>query len=253
MFANLTLRVYSYRLTELVQNPNVLNTISNNGFTFAQWNNPGYANFVQLILWSTSIAITLLFHTILRCYFFVSKYSSVTLGMVIIVKSLLLLFDMAASSLFLYTFLVSLGTAIFGKSPYIPLMLSIMLSSPVISTCSNALVNVPLVFTFGRLEKGSTMQQVFKESLHKVFSRISLVLDIFCLYHIVIQSYLLNRLALITTDNQIQTITSSFTSWDPQNVIIWIISVNFALNYLIAFGATIIYWTFRLINHLLIV
>ncbi|KAJ3349946.1 hypothetical protein HDU91_006321 [Kappamyces sp. JEL0680] len=247
MFANLTLRVYSYRLTELIENPDVLNTISNNGFTFDQWNNPKYSNFVQLVLWMASIGLTMMFHSALRLRFFAKQYQAWSVGWMIVLKALLLLLDMISGSLFLYTFLVSLGIGIFGTSPDIPLMLAINITAPLVSTLCNSLINIPLLYTFGRIEKGKLSSQVIRETLAKIFSPISLLLSVFALFHIVVIAYLLNRLKLITLDNQVATITASFTQWDPRQAVVWLIAVNYVLNYLVGFAVTMVYWMCRLV------
>lgn len=246
MFANITLRIYSYRLSELVQNPDALNSISNNGFNLNNWSDPVYSNFVQLILWGISIAATLLFHTFLRIRFFTVKYHAPSLGLVIGVKSLLLLFDMCASSLFLYSFLVSLGIEIFGSSPDIPLMIGIMVASPVISTVCNTLVNIPLMYTFGQLEKGTSSQECLKKAMEKVFSPFSLILSIFDAFYIVVMAYLLNKLRLISITPQLDTLVN-LVAWNPKQTVIWIISFNYALNYLIGMAFTLVYWSLKII------
>lgn len=249
MFANISLRIYSYRLSELVQNPQAVNSISNNGFSIvSDWANPVYSNFVQLILWGVSIAGTLLFHTILRFHFFSFKYKTPTLGFMIIIKAVMLLLDMCASSLFLYCFLVSLGINIFGTSPDIPLMLSIMAASPIISTVGNSLVNVPLLYAFGRLKKGVSSTDALKKAFAKVFAPGSLFLAALTAFYIVVTAYLLNQLHIIT----ISTSSSAadlvnFVTWNPTQSVVWLISVNFALNYVIGMAFTIAYWSVKLL------
>jgi hypothetical protein len=198
MFANISLRIYSYRLSELVQNLKAVNSISNNGFSIvSDWANPVYSNFVQLILWGISIAATILFHTVLRFHFFSFKYKTPSLGFMIIVKVLLLLMDMCASSLFLYCFLVNLGVNIFGTSQDIPLMLSIMAASPVISTVGNSLINIPLMYAFSRLQKSISAKDALKSAFEKVFSPSSLIVSAATVFYIVVTSYLLNQLHII--------------------------------------------------------
>lgn len=246
MFANITLRIYSYRLSELVKNPDAMNSISNNGINLQNWSDPAYSNFVQLVLWGVSIAGTLLFHTFLRIRFFTIKYNAPGLAMVIFVKSLLLLFDMVASSLFLYCFLVSLGVDLFGKSPDIPLMIGIMVASPIISTVCNTLVNLPLMYTFGRLEKGKSHHECLKQAIDKVFSPASLVLVSFNAFYIIVMAYLLNKLQLISVTPQVDTLVNLVT-WNPKQAVIWIISFNYALNYLIGMAFTLLYWSLKLL------
>ncbi len=250
MFANLTLRVYSYRLSELVQNPNAMNFITSNTFTLKDWSNPAYNNLVQLILWAASILLTMLFHTFLRVNHFTFRYKTPSLGFMIIVKALFLLFDMIATALFLYTFLVSLKVEIFGKSPDIPLMLSIMVSSPLISTICNSFINLPLLFSFGRLKNKKSASEILKSCLEKLFSIENTVASLFSVYYIVVTAYLLNKLKLLDLNTEQLVNILDLVQWSPKQIVVSIVIINLVANYLIGIAFLLVFWLLRPFIHL---
>lgn len=248
MITNLSLRIYTYRLVELVQDPRTLNTITNNNFTAADWSNPVYNNYVQLLLWSIFIVATMIFHTVIRVKFFAVHYYSPALGFMIVLKALLLLFDMVASSLFLYTFLVSLGGDLFGASPDIPLMLSIMITSPFISTACNSFINLPLLYLFDRLQKKSAFE-VLKNVLKRLFSPLATLLYISVLYYVAVTAYLLARLNLITLDGkQLANFVGLVVVWSPQRIVVALTVTNLAVNYLVGILFLILYWMGRALS-----
>jgi hypothetical protein len=242
MFGNLSLRVYSYRLTELVENPAALSSITNSTFTLSQWANPEYNNIVQMGFWGLSICATMIFNTGMRMKFFIVRYNSVSLGVLIAIKSLLLLFDMITTSLFLYTFLVSLGLELFGNSPDIPLMLAIMISSPIISTICNSFINLPLLFAFKNIKGKKTAFENAKDSAKKLFSVQTTLMSVFALFYIAVTGYLLNQLKMITADANSPANVLALVQWTPQQVVVSMVIVNLAANYLIGVAFNLAYW-----------
>lgn len=252
LLANLSLRVYSYRLTELVQDPTALNSITDSDFTFSDWASPEYHNLVQMILWGVSICATMLFNTGMRMKFFIVRYASVSLGLLIGIKALLLLLDMVTTSLFLYTFLVSLGIDLFGSSPDIPLMLAIMICSPVISTICNSFINLPLLYAFKRIKGKKTAYEVAIDCANNLFSVRTTLMSVFAVFYIAVTGYLLNQLKLISADDATSPAdVLCLVQWTPQQIVVSLVIVNLTANYLIGVAFNLVYWAIRLSLYLI--
>lgn len=109
------------------------------------WHNPVYENWILLLIYASSLVIHVGFHTWRRCNHLVKKKSSVSLAWLFLIKSLLLLIDLLVQGLFLYSILVHFSAFVFNVSgSAIPIALSVIIISPIVSTCSNSLINLPL-------------------------------------------------------------------------------------------------------------
>ncbi|KAJ3059312.1 hypothetical protein HK102_010061, partial [Quaeritorhiza haematococci] len=207
--ANVILRVYLYRLSELIANPNVQNTIVDPGVSSVKdLISPQHQNFVLLLLFACSLVFNILFHTLrLARLLFVTRgappssptsptspaapsptsptsdsptspttpTSTTTLtrkpkksptppataarilALFVVLKGLLLCFDLITNGLFLYEALVyrKLGLFETGSDNTIALVLSVVAVSPLVTLTTNALVNLPLHFFYLRMQLGN--------------------------------------------------------------------------------------------------
>lgn len=245
LFVNLTLRVYSYRLVELIADPKALNSIVDSNFSLDQWSNSKYSNLVQLYIWGLAIGATIFYHTFMRIKWATGKHHSVPLGLVIFIKALLLQLDIATNFLFFYSFLVSLGSSIFTTSDrYLPLMITIMVLSPVISTVSNSFINLPLLYTYRRITLQMNARATLMRCVKTIFGPKSSIFSLLALFYVVISCLILVQLNLVTSN---LAFISDLGVWQPKQVVVWLVSINLIVNYLIGLVFSVLISAVRLV------
>jgi hypothetical protein len=193
-------------------------------------------------LWASSIGITILFHTIERIHYLGIKHRSPTLAFLFFIKALLFTFDITSSCIFLYVFLVPLGTGLFKDIPEIPLFLSVIISSPIITTINNAFINLPLVYAHSRVEEITDRTTSIKNTLKKLFSPQVSIFTIVSIYNSVIIIFMMARLELISLQPD-PIVIVELLQWNPKRAAVWTIGFNLVINYLIGIATSILYWT----------
>lgn len=106
-----------------------------------------------LYLFVASLAFTLVFHSVKLSYRLASEKGALTLAILVLVKAVLLGFDIATLSYLLYEMLVVNGTSLLNPgNSNVAMMVSIAGPSPLVSLLTNSLVNVPLYYCFLRMK-----------------------------------------------------------------------------------------------------
>ncbi|KAJ3109409.1 hypothetical protein HDU97_006654 [Phlyctochytrium planicorne] len=256
VLVNVILKIYSYRLDEIRVNPNASGTI-----------------------WLTVLYI-ILFHAgrLFRVLAFTKK--ATLLGLLVVIKAILLCWDIMTNSLLLYATLVSLGASLFHHSLIISLLLSIIIPSSIVTLSTNVLVNFPMHYLVVRMqvrgavdevvknaggamrneaekELGEWMKggRIWKTAVRKTFQPLA-VFGTYILYALPALFRVLVLLNYITYSTPLDTVqtllpNSTFFGWNNQNatgvvsensVMVGIVWVNVLANYSIGAVAALGYW-----------
>nr|KAJ3418967.1 hypothetical protein HK105_007572 [Polyrhizophydium stewartii] len=150
--ANMVLKIYGYRLSEVIANPSARDSISQSTFTFSDVGNPEHNNFVLMIVYILSVLYTVLFHTgrLWRAVTFTRR--APLLGALVVVKALLLLFDLATNALLLYQVLVFSKLRLLALDRPVQLMLAVIIPSPLVTLTTNTLINLPTHYAMLRMQ-----------------------------------------------------------------------------------------------------
>ncbi|KAJ3326205.1 hypothetical protein HDV06_000081 [Boothiomyces sp. JEL0866] len=250
LIANFIVRVYSYRLAEVLADPHTANTLGRlllnpeqSDFNIQDWANPKYHNYILLLLWGCSALLTIVFHAAHRCYYIGFQHEAPALAATLVIKSLLFAFDLYSNGLFLYIFLVSLGTQLFDNTLYISLLLTAISLSPVVSNISNSLINIPLLYYYERLDKQYSRSTLLKKAFDKVFSPVTTLMVLLAMFYSAVIIYLLVQLQILSP-----TSPADLIKWNPQSWITFMVGVNLLANYLIGIAFTITYYALRFIG-----
>lgn len=125
-----------------------------------------------------------MFHTFRRWKLLTFSKKAPVLGWLLVIKALLLLLDVATQGLFLYCVLVRFSSNIFkSNGAAIPVMLSIIISSPFITLATNSLINIPLHYWFLKLKLRSnqvketiSFKRILKSAFYQSFHHWMVVL-----------------------------------------------------------------------------
>ncbi|KAL2916452.1 hypothetical protein HK105_203885 [Polyrhizophydium stewartii] len=152
LLANMVLKIYGYRLSEVIANPSARDSISQSTFTFSDVGNPEHNNFVLMIVYILSVLYTVLFHTgrLWRAVTFTRR--APLLGALVVVKALLLLFDLATNALLLYQVLVFSKLRLLALDRPVQLMLAVIIPSPLVTLTTNTLINLPTHYAMLRMQ-----------------------------------------------------------------------------------------------------
>ena len=177
LVTTLTLKIYCYRVAELLNSPQARDTILGDRISLLDLNNPLYINWVLLVIYATTLCFTILFHAFRRWFLLATKKRSPALGIWFIFKCVLLLLDLATQGLFLYSTLVFYGIDIFKPNPVLNVVLSIVVASPYISTIVNSVINLPIHFSFLKLKldvagigESVSFIRIFKSAVNQAFT-----------------------------------------------------------------------------------
>ncbi|KAJ3315643.1 hypothetical protein HDV04_002057 [Boothiomyces sp. JEL0838] len=243
LIANFIVRIYSYRLSEVLTDPNAANTLEKTDINIQDWANPKYHNYILLLLWGLSALITIIFHAAHRCYYIGFQHQAPALAITLALKALLFAFDLYSNGLFLYIFLVSLGTKLFESTLYMSLLLTAISLSPIVSNISNSLINIPLLYYYERLDKQYSRSTLLKKAFEKVFSPITTLMVLLGVFYSCVMIYLLVQLQILSP-----TSPGDLIRWNPQSWITFMVGVNLLANYLIGIGFTLTYYTLRFVR-----
>jgi hypothetical protein len=176
------------------------------------------------------------------------RHGSPSLAFLFFLKACLFTFDIVSSCLFLYVFLVPLGVELFGKSPDIPLFLTVIISSPIVTTISNAFINLPLVYTHTQIETNQDGHSAFRTALSKLYSPQVSIFTLFALYNASVILYMMSKLEMIILQPS-PNLFADLVQWNPRRFSVWMIGVNLVANYLIGIASTVLYWILSLFRY----
>lgn len=173
---NAILKVYSYRFTEILSNPNATDSLANAGGTAngnysgnAQTdianslNDQGKINFILLLLFGLTLVYLIIYHSF-RIAFVVGKRGSYEFGAFLVIKGLLLIFNIVASAFFLYEALVPRRLDLFRNDNVTNFALAVIVPSSVVSLMSNCLVNFPMHYYYLKITKTEKVKKNSPES-----------------------------------------------------------------------------------------
>ncbi|KAI9146579.1 hypothetical protein BKA69DRAFT_1034764 [Paraphysoderma sedebokerense] len=148
LMPNIILKLYSFRLGELITNHNIKTLVSlevsyNSNLIFDE-------NLIQLIVFYATLMSTLAFYTIHICYTLVTNHRSYFLSSLIFVKFIFVSFDIFICSILLYETLVTRNFNLFQLTVVDKLVLSVIAVSPFVNMVSNTFINFPLHYSFIR-------------------------------------------------------------------------------------------------------
>ncbi|EGF80352.1 hypothetical protein BATDEDRAFT_24849 [Batrachochytrium dendrobatidis JAM81] len=276
ILANVVLKVYGYRLTEIVANPNARNSITQTQYQFSDFTNPQNSSLILLVLFGIALFYTVMFHTIRlwRVTTFVKK--NPILGILVVIKAMLLLFDILTNALLLYQILVYSGLRLLSADRQLQLMLAVVVPSPIITLTTNTLLNLPMHFTMLRVQlqgkrdsitgqSGDSVDagRVFRTAMRRTFHpAIVIVFGSYATFSTVALFILLGIMLGFDPIAQIQAghvppgviPTSGFFGWgggqdglySGSNVLLGMVWVNLVSNYLVGVLSALAYWTFAL-------
>jgi hypothetical protein len=260
LIANVILKIYGYRMGQLVVN----NEVGLLGITMDQRT----INLTILIIFCVTLLITVVLHTLRLSRTLISK-SAFTLTFIVWVKVLLLLFDLATNSLLLYSVLVFQQQYLFELNVFVNLVLAIFAGSLMVTLSTNVLVNLPLHYTHirmslrgkilhdGRRGESVSVIRVLRAAAAKTFH--PFIFSIFGTYAIFSTGalvYILYKIYNLDYNQVATTFTSGLTSGstlfsDPQNqqkLMEALVTINFFLNYVFGVTFGVLYWIFQLLR-----
>ncbi|KAJ3118919.1 hypothetical protein HDU96_006570 [Phlyctochytrium bullatum] len=164
---NVILKIYSYRLDEIVANPNASSTILSTKVTLNNVTDPKIYNYVQLILFGITALYIILFHAVRLLRVLAFEKKAPFLAALVVLKALLLCWDIMTNSLLLYETLVSRGTQLFAPNHTVNLVLSVAIPSPLVTLTTNVLLNLPLHYFFLRMQLNGLAEQAAKAGAAK--------------------------------------------------------------------------------------
>ena len=213
--------------------------IANTDFSIDKWNDPKYANLVQLVLWAISAGAISIFTSITRSIQLWRSRKSHTLVLIFNIKVLMLLFDQFSGCLLLYTYLISLGKSLFSSNANTALLLSVIILSPFTGMLSNTIVNLPLLYSFYRTKSnGPTRMEVLKKAIVRTFSPMALLFTLLAIYNTSVTIFILNKLQLIDVTRELANI-GEILAWNPQRIALWFVCINLVINYIAGVVTTI--------------
>ncbi|KAI8919643.1 hypothetical protein BC831DRAFT_480595 [Entophlyctis helioformis] len=269
VLANVVLKVYGYRLTEIVDNPNARDSITQTRFRFEDVTNPSYSSFVLLVVFGITLLYTILFHAF--------RVAVPTLGVFVILKALFLIFDILTNALLLYQVLLYSGLRLLANDVHLQLMLSVVVPSPVITLTTNTLINLPMHFAFLRMQlqgksdpetgqRGETISpwRLLRAATRRTFH--PLIVLLFGSYAAYMSVALFMLLGLMLGFDPVAQIkggavpqgvlpTTGFFGWGGDdsnrgallsgtNILMGMVWLNLVINYLVGVVSAIGYWTF---------
>ncbi|KAI9354603.1 hypothetical protein DFJ73DRAFT_827144 [Zopfochytrium polystomum] len=278
LLVNTVLKVYSYRLAEVVANPAAQDSITTAKWTWADLSSPQYHNFVQLLLYASSMLYTILFHTgrIIKLIAFEKK--AYVIGLYVLLKALLVIWDIFTNGLLLYESLVADGIGLCRPSPNTRLILAVIALSPAVTLSTNVLINLPLHVAFLRFQLRARdsnasvpFLRVLKAAAKKTFHPlISAVFGSYAVFSLVSLFYVQSVLSHYDPWGDIKKgkipagviPTSGFFGWstrkdgDLENgvgpiVLLGMVWLNIVANYLVGAAAAVAYWAWVLVWNVL--
>ena len=173
VLSNFILRVYVYRITEVISNPAVKSLLADDAFQISDYNSPKVRSLALAGLFGVSVVYVILFHALQLWHVLMFKKRSPTLGLLVTIKALLLIFDILTNSLLLYAVLVNKGVNICSQDWPTQLILAIVIPSPIVTLTTNSLINTPMHYFFLKMQLKDKQDPETGESGANVsFSRI---------------------------------------------------------------------------------
>ena len=147
ILANVILRVYGFRLGEVVS---IVQATQNAAETGSVVNVAGVElkqrdmNLIMLAVFAFTLFSTMTLHTLRLTRLLISQKRAYMLSFMVVIKILLLMFDLLTNALLLYETLVFKLTGLFTMTLVVNLVLAVFAASPLIGLTTNVLVNIPL-------------------------------------------------------------------------------------------------------------
>ncbi|ORX42027.1 hypothetical protein BCR36DRAFT_587512 [Piromyces finnis] len=157
---NVILKVYHFRLSQIMESPEVGSIFNDNSIPSLNLND---LNQVSLILFVFSLVSQLICYAIRIDGAILSRCNTFGLAAVVFVKVLLMVLDITTNLLILYEYLVTLGTEIFTFNGITWVLFSILLFSFIVTLCTNVIINIPLHYYFLRMGIKVRLDSLFIE------------------------------------------------------------------------------------------
>lgn len=271
LLANIILKIYGFRMGEVVSNSNATDLngtpLSDFGLNWSQKT----MNLAMLGIFCITLLLTVALHT-LRLVHTLLKKSAVSLSIIVIVKVLLLLYDLATNSLLLYEVLLYQQEELFELTTLVNIVLAVFAASPAIGLTTNVLVNFPLHYTHIRLSlrgkslsngmSGSqvSVRRVVRAAASKTFH--PFIFSFFGTYAIFSAGAMAYILYVLYNFNSSQlleipaTVGVNFSTGpmavlsegeQRQRLLQIMVTVNFIVNYLLGVVFGVGYWIYQLL------
>ncbi|KAJ3049054.1 hypothetical protein HK097_009905 [Rhizophlyctis rosea] len=271
VLVNVVLRIFSYRLVEILAEPNAGNTLTQSTFQFSLDNltSSKYHNLVLLLLFCVTLTYTILFHAVRLFRLLAFKKDATLLGAVVLVKGVFLLLDLFTNGAMLYEVLVWRGKDFLRLNNWVfGIMVSVVSLGPVVTLIVNALVNLPLHYAFLQLQlqnlKTSTKvsrARLLPTTLRKTFHPFLLPVFLYALYCIIGIILVLGQLRSFDPFEQIaqghmpkeMVPGTGFFGWGSGggggvDVMFGLVWLDLVVNYGIGVAIVGVYWVWRLIS-----
>lgn len=270
LMANVILKVYWFRLGEVVMGVDGYQQeydpfFALFGFYFQQQD----MNLLFLAVFAGALVSCIFLHSFRICFTLISDKRAFALSFIIIIKVLLMIFDIFVNAVLLYETLVFKGKELFKPSFLVNLVLAVLAFSPAIGLTTNVVLNILLHILhikmqlrerkellseknqkkveFSRILKAAT-RKTFHPFIWCVFGTYGLFSTISLVYilHVI---YEVDYLSFISIDPTL-TPGSDWNIRDAQSrkeALILLVWVNLILNYLLAVSIGILYWIWQVI------
>lgn len=137
---NVIVRIYVYRMSEILSNPSITDSIYNLSIEINQIDDFfRYQNLIILMCFVATLLYQVAFHASSVMFYLSFDKRATTLGALVFLKSLLLLFDIITNGMLFYKVLVYKGIDLFQLSGLVGFAISIVAPSPIITLITNGI------------------------------------------------------------------------------------------------------------------
>lgn len=269
-----------YRLSELASNPAIQTHFANITFDEVSQNK----DLALFIAFAATLICTIFFHTGRLTITLFRKKSAYLLGVFVLVKAVLLILDLTANGILLYETLIYKKMDIFGMDKLTSYLLSVIVPSAIVTLTTNALVNLPIHYTYIRMQlqgkiDQSTGQQgesvnfirILRSALSKTFHPFIVVFfGTYCAYSLFAMHTVVSTIrgfgdVGLASDGSANSVTvpntnttapfvpdASFFGWyssgsTTKDFLLGAVWLNWVMNYLCGVLAAVAYWAWILV------
>jgi hypothetical protein len=213
-------------------------------------------SWILLLVFAASFVFNILFHTFRRWRLLTFSKCAPTLAWLFVVKALLLTLDIVTQALLLYSVLKRFGDLLFkNNEAAIPIMLTILIVSPIVTLSTNSLINIPLHYFFLKLKLTKnkvnkdvsifrTLKSAFFQSFHHWLVVCCGVLALFifvCTFWLIQVIY--DPSTEFTTTNAV-----SFFQYGSEKRLVLLVQLNVACNYGVGVVTAVVFWIYTLVT-----
>jgi hypothetical protein len=181
-----------------------------------------------------------------------------TLAGLFVIKALLLTLDIVTQALLLYSVLQHFEDSLFKSTEAaIPIMLTILIMSPIVTLSTNSLINIPLHYFFLKLKlklnKVNKDVSIFRTLKSAFFQSFHHWLVVFCgllgFFIFVCTFWLIQVIDNTVPSTEISTMNAaSFFQYGCQKRLVLLVQLNVVCNYGVGVFTAVVFWIYTILS-----